>query len=162
MSETPRRQDSYRVGHVHLKVASLSRSIAFYQSILPLEVTELVKDTYAFLSFGTAHHDLALQQVGEEAVRPESGAIGLFHVAFELPDRPALAAVYRAIRDRRIPVLTVDYGISWALYISDPDGIGVEIYVDMRDQEHGRKTWSGASRRLTAEQILGNEEKASR
>ena len=161
MASRDRVRAGFRVGHVHLKVAHLERSVVFYTGILPLTVTETVNETYAFLSFGESHHDLALQQVGDDAPRPESGSIGLFHTAFEVSNLAALAAIYQNLRDQRVPTLTADYGISRALYVADPDGNGVEIYVDTREHEKGREKWSGATGRLTPEQILRHSDETN-
>lgn len=158
MAEKPHQARIPRVGHIHLKVSDLSRSLAFYQKQLGLEVTEMVEGRYAFLSFGAAHHDLALQEVGDDAPRPEAGAVGLFHVAFEIADQSTFASYYRRLRDNRVPLLTADYGISWAIYLADPDSHGIELYLDRRNADGGRKKWGGTTGRLTPEQILGEEQ----
>ena len=146
-----------KLGHVHLKVSSLSRAVEFYTGILGLKVTEEVSGIFAFLSSSELHHELALQQVGEGAPAPSPRSLGLYHVAFEVADRQALARMYRKIRDNNIHIIAVDHRISWALYFSDPDGNGLEIYTDMRSQPGGARMWEGKTRELTPAEILAHE-----
>ena len=128
------------LGHVHLRVRDLERSIDFYADLLGLEVTERL-GPYAFLSFGEHHHDVALQEVGEDAPGPGRG-VGLYHAAIEVADDAALEDVYRGLEERGIRVTPVDHGISRALYFEDPDGNGLEVYVDTRE-ERDRAEWRG-------------------
>lgn len=141
------------IGHVHLKVRSLQRSIEFYREFLGLQVTEQVGEGFAFLSAGELHHEIALQEVGENAPLPRRHEVGLYHVAFEVPDRPALAETYRKLKDGGVSVYPVDHRISWALYFSDPDGNGLEVYWDTRKTEHGVRIWRGVDRPLEEEKI---------
>src|SRR5690349_11407037 len=76
-----------KIGHAHLKVRDLQRSIDFYTRFLGLNVTEVVGNHYAFLTAGTYHHEIALQNVGSGAPQPPSRGTGLYHVAFEVPDK---------------------------------------------------------------------------
>ena len=59
-----------KIGHAHLKVRDFKRSIDFYVNFLGLNVTEVVGNHYAFLTAGTYHHDIALQNVGSDAPKP--------------------------------------------------------------------------------------------
>jgi catechol 2,3-dioxygenase len=138
-------EDPTLVGHVHLKIRDLNRAIEFYREILGLDVTER-HDRYAFLSFGERHHDVALQEVGENADGPGRG-VGLYHVAFEVPDPKALATIHDRLQSRGVQVSPVDHGISKALYFADPDGNGIEVYADTR-AETGREEWDGTNRRF--------------
>lgn len=133
------------LGHAHLKVRDVDASIHFYETVLGWKVTERVANTYAFLSSGAKHHELALQNVGAEAPTPRKAAVGLYHLAFEFPDVAELRlAVERSIRLGYQPTL-VDHGISWAAYLADPDGNGVEIYIDRRSEPSGAPLWLGRS-----------------
>jgi catechol 2,3-dioxygenase len=128
-----------KLGHVHIKVRDLDRSIEFYQSLIGLSVTERVA-SLAFLSDGQAHHTLALQALGSAAESPSMNQVGLYHVAFEVEtDEEFQQAV--ALARSFTHVATVDHGISWAAYLNDPDGNGVEIYVDRRSKADGRPLW---------------------
>ncbi|MFC7155693.1 VOC family protein [Halomarina halobia] len=131
-----------RLGHVHLKVRDLDRAIGFYEAVLGLSVGERLP-SFAFLSFGEHHHDLALQAVGPHAAAPGRG-VGLYHTAWEVPDATALRESYETLRERGVEVSSVDHGISKALYFDDPDGNGVEVYLDTR-AENDRDEWRGES-----------------
>mgnify|MGYP006288329909 CR=1 FL=1 len=135
-----------RIGHVHLKVRDLERSVNFYRRVLGLEVTERAGRGFAFLSGGHAHHELALQEVGEGAGSAPRRSVGLYHTAWEVPDREAFAAAREALAEAGVSARAVDHGISWALYFRDPDDQGVEIYLDRRDAPDGTERWRGRTR----------------
>jgi catechol 2,3-dioxygenase len=123
----------------------VDRAVEFYRDVLGLDVTERA-GRFAFLSFGDHHHDLALQEVGTDAEGPRAG-VGLYHAAFEVPDAEALEATYRRLRERGVEVSPVDHRISKALYFDDPDGNGLEVYLDTR-AENDREEWRGENRRF--------------
>jgi len=133
------------LGHLHLKVRDVDRAIEFYRDVLGLELAERHAD-FAFLTFGEHHHDLALQGVGEGAADPGPG-VGLYHSAWEVPDDAALGETYERLRDRGVEVAPVDHGISKALYFDDPDGNGVEVYLDTRASREVEE-WSGRNERF--------------
>ncbi len=143
-----------RIGHVHLKVRDLDRAVAFYTRFLNLRETERVGEQYAFLTGGTLHHEVALQYVGSAAPTPPARSTGLYHTAFEVPSVRAFAEAYLALTQEGVPVGTVDHRISWAMYFDDPDGNGLEIYWDTRDEPGGMDLWLGSNRPLSAETIL--------
>jgi catechol 2,3-dioxygenase len=128
--------------------------VAFYTRFFGLQVVEEIPGAFAFLSGGATHHELALQAVGPDAPGPRAEGVGLYHVAFEVPDRRAFAQAYNTVTRAGIPVAAVDHGISWAMYFSDPDGNGLEIYWDTRGESHGKARWDGRSFPLGAVQIL--------
>lgn len=138
-----------KIGHVHLKVRQLDRAVEFYTHILGFNVTERLGSHYAFLTGGEAHHELALQALGPGAVSPQSHAVGLYHSAFVVADTAEFAAAWDRLEKARLDIAPVDHGISWALYFSDLDGNGLEIYLDRRSSNHGQPAWHGASRELT-------------
>ncbi|MBI4542091.1 MAG: VOC family protein [Gemmatimonadetes bacterium] len=139
-----------KLGHAHLKVRDLDRAIAFYREVFRLEVTEVVAGRYAFLSGGPLHHEIALQELGPGAPQPPPHATGLYHVAFEVPDKRSFALAYRKLADAGVSVAVVDHLISWAMYFADPDGNGLEIYADTRADGAGRARWHGENRPLDA------------
>jgi catechol 2,3-dioxygenase len=147
-------QYSTKIGHAHLKVRDLQRSVDFYTRFLGLHVTEQVDNAYVFLTGGAFHHEIALQNVGSNAPHPPAHSTGLYHVAFEVPDKRSFAAAYRTLTSAGIPVATVDHYISWAMYFDDPDGNGLEIYWDTRDEPGGRQLWRGENAPLPEETIL--------
>jgi len=142
-----------KIGHVHLKIRNLRQSVTFYREFLGMEITEQLGESFVFMSAGSMHHELALQEVGSDAARPKRYDVGLYHVAFEVPDRNALATIYQKLRGAGVPVSLVDHRISWALYFSDPDGNGIEVYWDTRETEHGARIWEGRDRSLTVSQL---------
>ena len=137
-----------KIGHVHLKIRDLQQSVDFYQKYLGMKITEQISRSFVFMTAGDMHHELALQEVGRTAVSPRRHDVGLYHVAFEVPDKKAFTETYRKLKDDGVDVYPVDHRISWALYFSDPDGNGIEVYWDTRDTDHGTDTWEGVDRPL--------------
>lgn len=131
-----------RLGHVHLKVRDLDRSVPFYTRMLGLRLTERV-GRYAFLAMGEEHHSLALEAIGGWAVKPSRRAVGVAHVAFEVSDRAAFVAMRRKLRDAMLPFQSRNNGISWTMRFKDPDGNEIEIYVDRRHAPGGGPLWGG-------------------
>lgn len=121
-----------RIGHVHLKVADLERSVAFYCEILGLEVMQRYGEDAAFLSAGGYHHHIALNTwQSREGTPPPTNSTGLFHVALLYPDRRALAEALQRVRKAGIALDGAsDHGVSEALYLRDPDDNGLELYCD--------------------------------
>jgi len=148
-----------RLGHVRLNVRDLEPAIDFYTRFVQLRLVERAGTDYAFLSTGRFHHVLALHRVGPNAPPAPPGAAGVDHVAFEVPDRRSFARAFKALTGAGIQVTTVNNAISWSIYCRDPDGNGVEIYWDTRDQPGGQKLWRGVRRPLERERILGALEK---
>ncbi|WP_137283729.1 VOC family protein [Halorussus salinisoli] len=138
------------LGHVHLKVRDVDRAVAFYRDVLGLDVTERAGD-YAFLSWGDKHHDVALQGVGPDAPGPGPG-VGMYHAAFEVEDADALRETHLRLRERGVEVAPVDHAISKALYFDDPDGNGLEVYLDTR-AENDREEWGGRNDRFDPESL---------
>lgn len=143
-----------KIGHAHLKVRDLARSVEFYTRFLGMHVTEQVDRRYVFLTGGDLHHEIALQRVGVMAPGPPAEGTGLYHIAFEVPDKRSFALAYRALTQAGIYVAPVDHYISWAMYFDDPDGNGLEIYCDTRDAPGGRRLWAGDNASLDEAKIL--------
>lgn len=126
-----------RIGHVHLKVADLERSLAFYRDILGFTVTRRRADGAVFMSAGGYHHHIAIntwQSAGGEP--PPPGCTGLYHVAILYPTRRLLADALQRVIAARIPLDGAsDHGVSEALYLRDPDENGVELYRDRPQDE---------------------------
>ncbi len=143
-----------KLGHVHIKVRELQPAINFYTELFELEITEEIAGRFAFLTGNEMHHTIALQARGAGAPQPDPSAVGLFHIAFEVPGKQAFARKYKQLIDMGIRPYPVDHRISWAIYFNDPAGNGLEIYVDTRQEENASTTWKGSDRPLSAEQIL--------
>ena len=126
---------STTLGPVHLTVADLERSLAFYRNAVGLEVLGRADGT---ASIGVGERELIVA-VEEPGAGPGAGYTGLYHVALLLPERSDLARwLAHASRDR-VPLTGMsDHFVSEALYLSDPDGHGLEIYWD-----RPRESWEG-------------------
>ncbi len=124
-----------RIGHVHLKVADLDRAIAFYSGVLGFELQQRYGAQAAFLSAGGYHHHLGLNTWESHGGTPAPrGHTGLYHTAFLYPDRAQLADAVARVKAAGILIEgAADHGVSEAVYLSDPDGNGVELYRD-RDE----------------------------
>jgi catechol 2,3-dioxygenase len=129
-----------RLGHVHLKVRNLNHSVPFYTRLLGLRLTERA-GRYAFLSIGDEHHSVALEEVGGWSVNPSRRAIGVAHIAFEVPDRAAFTAMRNKLTAGHVPFISRNNGISLAIRFQDPDGNEIEIYVDRRHATGGKQSW---------------------
>jgi catechol 2,3-dioxygenase len=129
------------VGHVHLKVSDLERSVKFYTEALGFELTTRMGDSAAFLSFGGYHHHLGLNTwQSKGGPPPPRNAPGLFHFALLFPDRRSLArTVKRALQAGVTLDGASDHGVSEAVYLHDPDHNGIELYRDRPREEwpHG-------------------------
>jgi len=126
---------SLQIGAVRLAVADLSRSTGFYEHVLGLPLIRR-EDERALFGADPAHPALELSAIVDPTpLSPHS--TGLFHVAWLHPSRAALAETVKRIARVRWPIDGAsDHGVSEALYLSDPDGLGIEIYAD-----RPRDTW---------------------
>jgi catechol 2,3-dioxygenase len=132
------------IGHVHLKVADLQRSLDFYCGVLGFQLMQRMGAQAAFVSAGGYHHNIGLNtwdSLGGSP--PPPGATGLFHTAIRYPDRRSLADALRRLQRAKIPLDgAADHGVSEALYLRDPDENGVELYRD-RPRAEWPRTPSG-------------------
>ena len=121
-----------RIGHVHLKVADLDRSLGFYRDVLGFQVTQRMGRRAVFLSAGGYHHHIGLntwESAGGQP--PPPGTTGLYHLAILYPTRALLGDALHRLVDAGIRLDgAADHGVSEALYLRDPDGNGVELYWD--------------------------------
>jgi len=129
-----------QIGHVHLKVADLERSLAFYCGVLGVEIQQRWGSSAAFLSAGGYHHHIGLNTwESRGGPRPAPGTTGLFHAAILYPTRAALADAVRRLQEAGISLDgAADHGVSEALYLHDPDGNGLELYRDRPEAEWPR------------------------
>ncbi len=121
-----------QIGHIHLKVSDLERAIGFYSGVLGFELTQRYGDQAAFLSAGGYHHHIGLNTWESLGGTPAPrGHTGLYHTAFLYPDRASLADALARILRAGIQIDgAADHGVSEAIYLTDPDGNGVELYRD--------------------------------
>jgi len=142
---TPKLDPRVRIGHVHLKVADLERSLAFYRDVLGFELTQRLGPGAAFLSAGGYHHHLGLN-VWESrgGPPPPAGTTGLYHLAILYPTRATLADALRRVLAAGLPLDgAADHGVSEAIYLRDPDDNGVELYRDRPEAEWPRDAAGG-------------------
>lgn len=134
-----------RIGHVHLRVADLERSITFYRDVMGLELQQRAGDHAAFMSAGGYHHHLGLNTwQSKGGTPPPPGHTGLYHTAFLFPDRKALALAFRRVLEAGVEIIGgADHGVSEAIYFDDPDGNGIEIYRDRAPQDWPRDADGG-------------------
>lgn len=120
------------IGHIHLKVSDLERSLGFYRDLLGFEVTTMYGTQAAFLSAGGYHHHIGLNTWHSKGAPPApENAAGLYHTAIVYPTRKDLAVIFDRLRKAYYPLTgAADHGVSEALYLNDPDENGVELYWD--------------------------------
>lgn len=130
-----------RIGHVHLKVADLERSLAFYRDLLGFEVTTAYGSQAVFISAGGYHHHIGLNTWHSKDAPPAPlQGVGLYHTAIVYPTRKALAVIFDRLLKARYPMTGAsDHGVSEALYLNDPDNNGVELYWDRPEELWPRK-----------------------
>lgn len=149
---TPRPIDpGVSIGHVHLKVADLDRSLAFYCGVLGFELKQRFGGQAAFISAGGYHHHIGINTWQSRGGPPPApGTTGLFHVALLYPSRTSLGDALRRLMEAGIQLEGAsDHGVSEALYLTDPDGNGLELYRD-RPREEWPITPDGQLAMMTA------------
>ena len=121
-----------RIGHVHLKVSDLNRSLEFYCGLLGFELVTMYGTAAAFISAGGYHHHIGLNTWhSKNGSPPPPQSTGLYHTAIVYPTRKDLAIVLKRLVDANYPLTGAsDHGVSQAIYLNDPDGNGVELYWD--------------------------------
>ncbi|MBS0196512.1 MAG: VOC family protein [Planctomycetes bacterium] len=131
-----------RIGHVHLKVADLQRSLGFYRDVLGFQVMQGYGQDAVFISAGGYHHHIGLNTwESKGGSPPPPGTTGLYHVAILYPTRAALADALQRLRSAGLSLTgAADHGVSEALYLNDPDGNGVELYWDRPESQWPRSS----------------------
>jgi catechol 2,3-dioxygenase len=148
-----------RIGHVHLKVGNIERSLGFYRDILGFGVTQWYGEDAVFLSAGDYHHHIGLNTWAGRNVPPAPrDTAGLFHLAILYPERRDLAQALRWLLEANYPIDGAsDHGVSEALYLRDPDANGVELYRDRPQEDWPRDGEGGlamVTRPLDVEDLL--------
>lgn len=126
-----------RIGHVHLKVTDLERSLKFYGDLLGFELQQRFGESAAFISAGGYHHHIGLNTWHSKNAGPAPvKAAGLYHTAILYPTRKDLAVVLKRLLEAKYPLTGAsDHGVSEAIYLDDPDKNGVELYWDKPKEE---------------------------
>src|SRR4051794_32399705 len=149
-----------RIGHVHLKVSDLERSLQFYRDLLGFEVTTMYDRQAAFLSAGGYHHHIGLNTwLSKGAAPAPSHSAGLYHTAILYPNRRDLAFILNRLITARYPLTGAsDHGVSEAIYLNDPDNNGVELYWDRPQEQwplHDDGTLNMYTKPLDIDTLLG-------
>jgi catechol 2,3-dioxygenase len=123
---------STRIGHVHLKVGDIPRSLKFYQDLLGFQIMQWYGTDAVFISAGGYHHHIGLNTwYGKNAPPAPVRSAGLYHTAILYPTRKDLAFILKRLLEAEYPLTGMsDHGVSEALYLNDPDWNGVELYWD--------------------------------
>lgn len=125
------------IGHVHLKVSDIQKSLDFYCGLLGFELMTTYGNEAAFISAGGYHHHIGLNTwMSKDGSPPQKNNTGLFHVAILLPTRKDLAKLVERLREAKYSILGAsDHGVSEAIYLNDPDENGIELYFDRPREE---------------------------
>lgn len=135
--------EATRVGHVELQVADLERSVRYYSEVIGLRVVEA---SGAIARLGAQEDDGVLVVLREQPAARRADArphLGLFHFAILLPSRAALGRFVRHVSTQGVRMGAGDHLVSEAFYLTDPDGLGIEVYAD-----RPRETWRRRGREL--------------
>jgi catechol 2,3-dioxygenase len=121
-----------RIGHIHLKVSDIKRSLEFYCDLLGFELMSMYGSDAAFISAGGYHHHIGLNTWHSKNSPPApENSVGIYHTAILYPTRKDLAVIFNRLRQAEYPLSgAADHGVSEALYLEDPDRNGVELYWD--------------------------------
>lgn len=121
-----------KIGHIHLTVSDIDRSLKFYRDLLGFDVTSYFGNSAVFLSAGGYHHYIGLNTwQGKDATPPPDGHTGLYHFGILFPNRKELARILKRLYEINYPIDGAsDHGISESIYLADPDGNGIELYAD--------------------------------
>lgn len=138
-----RLHDATRLGGVVLQVADLARSVAYYERVLGLHVHARSANEAVLTAHGDPRPLVTLRERKGAVAHPPRGRLGLFHFAILLPDRPSLARFVRQLGTIGVHPGAGDHLVSEAFYLTDPDGLGIEIYAD-----RPRATWMRRGREL--------------
>ena len=145
---------STHIAAVHLHVSDLQQSLAFYSDLLGFRPLRSSGNEVWLSATGDAPHQLHLTEFENARPRP-SRATGLFHVAYRAPDRAGLGRWLHRLLSQDVPLQGAsDHGVSEALYLADPDGLGVELYCDRpreRWQSRGKYVAMGSEQLDTAD-----------
>jgi len=125
------------LGHVNIYVRNAEKAQQWYTEVLGLHTYDLIPGRAAFMTANLDEsHEIAVIEVGEAAVSPQPGQVGLNHMAWRMDSLKDLEDFYNRIAELKVPIDKVaDHGISLGIYFQDPDGNGIEVYYEMPRSE---------------------------
>ena len=125
------------LGHVNMYVRNAEQSRKWYEDLLGLHTYSIMPGRAAFMSADLDQsHEIALMQLGDDAQGPQKGQVGLNHMAWRMETLDDLKQLYYRIKEKNVPIYQVaDHGISLGIYITDPDGNGIEVYYELPRSE---------------------------
>jgi len=123
------------LGHVVLYVTNIDRAVQFYRDVLGFPVIGL-EPGIAVFSSGRTHHEMLLIEIGGVPHKAREPQPGLYHIGFKVGDSDEqLREVARVLDENDVPVIgATDHGVTHSIYITDPDGNELELYVDVSDE----------------------------
>ena len=138
---------SYRpkyLGHVNIYVRNVERSHKWYEDVLGLHTYDYMPGRAAFMSADQEQsHEVALIQVGEDALLQQKKQVGLNHIAWRMGSLEDLAEMYQRLKAKNVPITVSDHTVSIGVYFSDPDGNGLEVYYEQpRSEWHRERPFS--------------------
>ena len=122
--------ESTHLGRVRLQVADLDRSLLFYENVLGMRVISRNADSASLGPHGEDREIVHLRQLSSARPVPRRGLLGLYHFAILLPDRASLARFVAHLAEIGAYAGMSDHFVSEAVYLTDPDGLGIEVYAD--------------------------------
>src|SRR5687768_5545846 len=140
---TYRLPDRTRLGGVRLQVRNLARSVEYYERVLGLGRLAIIRDAVGLGAEGEDQPLVWLHELPDARPVPQGGRLGLYHFAILVPDRASLGRFVRHLGELGEYAGSADHAVSEALYLSDPDGLGIEVYAD-----RPRSTWAYEARQL--------------
>ncbi len=122
------------LGHIVFYVRNIERSATFYRDVLGWQQLPLPKDLpAAAFSSGRTHHELLLIEVGEHTIPPHGQRPGFYHMGLKIGDSDDdLREALTVLQSAHVPLIgATDHTVTHSLYITDPDGNEIELYIDV-------------------------------
>jgi catechol 2,3-dioxygenase len=135
--------EATRLGPVKLQVSNLARSVAYYENVIGLHTISRGDGMARLGAHGDDSMLVGLRERPGATPVPHRGLLGLYHFAILVPDRAVLGRFLRHVTALGVHVGMADHLVSEALYLTDPDGLGIEVYAD-----RPRASWKTADRQI--------------
>ena len=126
-----------RVGHLVLNVKDQEASTKFYTEVLGFEISINREGFGTFLTCGKIHHDIALFQAAPDAAPVTPGGLGLNHMALQVQNFDVLTEFYNKFQKLGVELRTTDHSMTKSIYITDPDGNGIELFCNSQETAAG-------------------------